>query len=208
MGLCCWVKTEGPDGCGHRLEECLPSGRENVISWDQRVRGQFLVLPSRSHFPSMCFSHKQALSLFLTHTRTHTHALFQMKENDTFSLSYFLCFYILAPGVQEATLCFHVTKHTEVCVDLGEVNGLIHHSRLGLSKPHLGISLSTLKKWDCWHCLLSLKELQLSPVLCLTDDFSGESEFHSSNVVSPKNCKPAFLLKSLAAEETGLCLIP
>ena len=185
MGLCCCrVKTEGPDGCGHRLEECLPSGRENVISWDQRIRGRFLFLPLRSHFPSVCFSRMQALSLFHTHpllsrTRTHTHALFQMKKNDTFSFSYFLCFYILGPGVQEATLCFHVTKHTEVCVDLGEVNSLIHHSGLGLSKPHLGISLSTLKKWDCWRCLLSLKELQLSPVLRLTDDFSGESKFHS-----------------------------
>lgn len=177
MGLCCWVKTEGPDGCGHRLEECLPSGRENVISWDQQIRGQFLFLLSRSHFPlHMLFT--QASTLTLSHYK-HTHALFQMKENDTFSFSYFLCFYILGPGVQEATLCFHVTKHTEVCVDSGEVNSLIHHSRLGLSKPHLGISLSTLKKWDCWHCLMSLKELQLSPVLCLTDGFSGESKFHS-----------------------------
>lgn len=86
---------------------------------------------------------------------------------------------MLGPGVQEATLCFHVTKHTEACVDLREVNSLIHHSGLGLSKPHLGISLSTLKKWDCWRCLLSLGELQLSPVLRLTDDFSGESKFHS-----------------------------
>lgn len=102
-----------------------------------------------------------------------------MKKNDTFSFSYFLCFYMLGPGVQEATLCFHVTKHTEACVDLREVNSLIHHSGLGLSKPHLGISLSTLKKWDCWRCLLSLGELQLSPVLRLTDDFSGESKFHS-----------------------------
>ncbi len=180
MGLCCRMKTEGPDGCGHRLEECLPSGRENVISWDQRIRGRFLFLPSRSHFPSVCFSRMQALSLFSHHlVHMHAHTLFQMKKNDTFSFSYFLCFYILGPGVQEATLCFNVTKHTEVCVDLGEVNSLIHHSGLGLSKPHLGISLSTLKKWDCWRCLLSLEKLQLSPVLHLTDDFSGESKFHS-----------------------------
>lgn len=102
-----------------------------------------------------------------------------MKKNDTFSFSYFLCFYILGPKVQEATLCFHVTKHTEVCVDSGEVNSLIHHLGLGMSKPHLGISLSTVKKCNYWHCLLSLKELQLSPVLRLTDDFSGESKFHS-----------------------------
>lgn len=34
------VKAEGPNG--HRLEECLPSGGENVISWDQRIRGRFL----------------------------------------------------------------------------------------------------------------------------------------------------------------------
>lgn len=184
MGLCCRVKTEGPDGCGHRLEECLPSGRENVISWDQRIRGWFLFLPSRSHFPSMCFSRMQLFlthPLWVAHTHTcthHTYALFQ-KKNDTFSFSYFLCFYILGPRVQEATLCFHVTKHTEVCVDLGEVNSLIHHAGLGLSKLHQGISLSTLKKWDCWRCLLSLEKLQLSPVLCLTDDFSGESKFHS-----------------------------
>lgn len=189
MGLCCRVKTKGPDGCGHRLEECLPSGRENVISWDQRIRGRFLFLPSRSHFPSMCFScmhasaltfsHSLSLSLESCSAPTHTHTLSEMKKNCTFSFSYFLCFYILGPGVQEATLCFHVTKHTEVCVDSGEVNSLIHHLGLGLSKPHLGISLSTLKKWDCWRCLLSLKKLQLSPVLCLTDDFSGESKFHS-----------------------------
>lgn len=78
----CIVKTEGPDSCGHRLEECLPSGRENVISWDQRIRGQILFLTPRSRFPSMCFSRMQALLLLLTHallsctcTDTHMHTL-------------------------------------------------------------------------------------------------------------------------------------
>lgn len=148
------MKTERPDSCGHRLQECLPSGRENVISWDQRIRGQFLFLPLRSHFPSMCLSRMQAnFSLTLSwvvHSPTHSCMLSRMEKNDTFSFSYFLCFYILELGVQEATLCFHVTKHTGVCVDLGEVNSPIHHSGLGLSKLHLGISLSTPKKWDCW----------------------------------------------------------
>lgn len=67
--LCCWVKTEGPDSCGHRLEECLPSGRENVISWDQQIRGQFLFHPSRSHFPSIC-SHSHYKHI---HTRVLSH---------------------------------------------------------------------------------------------------------------------------------------
>lgn len=78
----CIVKTEGPDSCGHRLEECLPSGRENVISWDQRIRGRILFLTTRSRFPSMCFSRMQALLLLLTHallsctcTDTHMHTL-------------------------------------------------------------------------------------------------------------------------------------
>lgn len=81
MGLCI-VKTEGPDSCGHRLEECLPSGRENVISWDQRIRGRFLFLPSRSHFPSnvllthagtLTSSHSPSLESH-RHTHTHTYA--------------------------------------------------------------------------------------------------------------------------------------
>lgn len=120
MGLCI-VKTEGPKSCGRRLEEYLPSGRENVISWDQRIRGRFLFFPFAlslslhrllTHAGTLTFSHP-----LLSCTYTHTHTLLQMEKNDTFSFSYFLCFYILGPGVQEATLCFHVTKHTEVCVD-------------------------------------------------------------------------------------------
>lgn len=71
---------------------------------------------------------------------------FQMEKNDTFSFSYFLCFRILGSGVQAPTLYFGVTKHTEACVEPGEVNGLIHHSGLGLSSLHLGISLSELKE--------------------------------------------------------------
>lgn len=110
------LKNEGPDGRSHRLEECLPSGRENVISWDQQIAGQVLFLPSHSHFCT-CASHAcRALWLspppaYCLSAHAHT------RKNDTFSFSYFLCFYILGPGVQEATLCFHVTKHTEVCVD-------------------------------------------------------------------------------------------
>lgn len=50
------LKNEGPDGRSHRLEECLPSGRENVISWDQQIAGQVLFLPSHSHFCT-CASH-------------------------------------------------------------------------------------------------------------------------------------------------------
>lgn len=80
MGLCI-VKTEGPDSCGHRLEECLPSGQENVISWDQRIRGWFLFLPLRSHFPSnvllahagtLTSSHSPSLE---SHRHTHMHTL-------------------------------------------------------------------------------------------------------------------------------------
>lgn len=67
------------------------------------------------------------------------------------------------------------------------LNGLIHHPGLGLSALHLGISLSELKEQTRWNCLSSLKELQLSPVLPLTDDFSGESKFHSRNVVLPES---------------------
>lgn len=118
---------------------------------------------------ALTFSHSPNSQLRTTHTHT------EMRKNDTFSFSHFLCFYILEPGVQEATLCFHVTKHTGACVELGEVNGLIHHSGLGLSELHQGISLSTLKKWDCWRCLWSLRKLKLRPVLRLTDDLSGES---------------------------------
>lgn len=71
-------------------------------------------------------------------------------------------------------------------MDWAEVNSLIHHLGLGLSVPHLGISLSTPKMYERWRCLQSLEKLQLCAVLYLTDDFSGESKFHSKNVVLPK----------------------
>lgn len=176
MVFCCKVKTEGPNGCGHRLEECLPSGRENVISWDQRIRGQFLFLPLRSHFPlHVLLTHVGTLTLPVS--RTHFYP-FRWRKMTPFLSAISSVFTYFGPGVQEATLYFHVTKYTEACVDRGEVNGLIHHSGLGLSEPHLGISLSAVKKWDCWRCLLSLKKLQLSPVPVVTDDFVGESRFH------------------------------
>ena len=181
MGPCCGGEAEGPDGSGRRSEECLPSGREKCNQLRSANWRPVSLSPLRALTFPPCASHAcrhtHCFSFSLSELHTHTHT--GVKKNDTFSLSYFLCFYIPGPGVQEATLCFHVTKHTEACVDRGEVNSLIHHSGLGLSEPHLGISLSTLRKWDCWRCLPSVRELQLSLVPRLTDDFSGESKFQS-----------------------------
>lgn len=99
------------------------------------------------------------LSLFLSAaslSQTHTQTRSDGEKWHLFSQPFPLFLHTWAGG-KEATLCFHVTKHTEVCMDSGEVNSLIHHSRFGLSQPHLGILLSTLRKVGLLALSLELK---------------------------------------------------
>ena len=190
MGPCRGGRTEGPGGRGRRSEECLPSGRENVISWDQQTGGRGSPSPLQALTFPPCASHACRHTHFFSfslsdthrhthrHTQTHTHTR-EWRKMTPFLSAISSVFTYPGSGYKRQPCVFMWQKHTEACVDWGEVNSLIHHSGLGLSEPHLGISLSTLRKWDCWRCLPSFKELQLSLVLRLTDDFSGESKFQS-----------------------------
>lgn len=119
----CLVKTEGAHSCGCRLEECLPSGGENVISWDQRIRGRFLFL-SLSFSLHVLLTHAGTLAFLtcalLSLTYTHTHAWsFRWRKMTPFLSAISSVFTYLGLGYKRQP-CVFMWQNTQRSVQIWE----------------------------------------------------------------------------------------